>query len=71
MLGSVMIGIVTGMAAAAVAVISGYGLLAGLGIYALSGAVATLAAALLSLRNATQDTASAPAPSCGFGQTSQ
>ncbi len=52
MVGTLMIGIVTGMAAAITALVSGSGVLAALGVYVLAGMVAVLAGALLALRAA-------------------
>ncbi len=62
MVGSLIIGILTGSVAAVTAMFSGYSLLAAVGIYALCGALAMVAAALLALRNMTRDTADVATP---------
>lgn len=49
MVGSMIIGIATGLVVAGTALVSGYGLLAAAGIYVLSGSVAMLVSALMAI----------------------
>ncbi len=70
-MGSLIISIITGMAAAAVALFSGYSLLAAFGIYALSGVVAMLVTVLMALRCAMRETAERSPHGRGFEQTAQ